>query len=107
MKCVFQSMILVSALAFTIAASAADKPTPPPSGPQTDGAFQKVILDSDKDNGDGTFKDTVVDPMELAIAKDGRVFYIERAGNVKTYEPTSKQTTIIGHIPVFTGLEDG
>ncbi|HEY6229135.1 MAG TPA: PQQ-dependent sugar dehydrogenase, partial [Verrucomicrobiae bacterium] len=99
------AVVLLSVAASIVAA---DKPTPPPSGPQTDGAFQKVILDSDKDtNGDGVFEDTVKDPMELAVAKDGRVFYIERAGNVKMYEPKSKETTVIGHIQVFTGLEDG
>jgi cytochrome c len=109
MKSVFSSRIVVaSALAFSLTALiAADKPTPPPSGPQTDGAFQKVILDSDKVNADGTITDTVVDPMELSVAKDGRVFYIERAGTVKVYEPTTKETTVIGKIPVFTGLEDG
>jgi cytochrome c len=109
MKCVFESKFFAAAaLAVTVASlSAADK-TPPPSGPQTDGAFQKVILDSDKDtNGDGVFEDTVKDPMELAVAKDGRVFYIERAGNVKMYEPSTKETAVIGHVEVFTGLEDG
>lgn len=95
-------------VAATVSVSAADKPTPPPSGPQTDGAFQKVILDSDKDtNGDGVFEDTLKDPMELAVAKDGRVFFIERGGNVKMFDPASKETTVIGAVKVFTGLEDG
>lgn len=97
----------LAVLAVTASLTAADK-TPPPSGPQTDGAFQKVILDADKDtDGNGNFEDTVKDPMELAVAKDGRVFYIERAGNVKMYEPASKETKVIGQIKVFTGLEDG
>ena len=38
-----------------LAALAADpKPSPKPSGPQIDGAFHKVILDTDRDqDGDG------------------------------------------------------
>src|ERR1051325_2775172 len=102
-------LFLAAACALGLASViAADRPTPPPSGPQTDGAFQKVILDSDKDtDGDGKFEDTVVSPMELTVAKDGRVFYIERAGDVKMYEPSTKETKVIGHVQVFTGLEDG
>ena len=86
-------------------ASTAQQP-PIPSGPQTDGNFRKVILDADQQvNGD--YQDTLVDPMELAVAKDGRVFYAERAGVVKMWSPESKQSTVIGKIEVFTGLEDG
>ena len=65
-----------------LAALAADpKPSPKPSGPQIDGAFHKVILDTDRDqDGDGQVEDTVVNPMEIAVAPDGRVFFIERSG---------------------------
>lgn len=85
---------------------------PKPSGPQTDGLFQKVILEADKDvNGDGKIIDSLKDPMELAIAKDGRVFYAERAGVVKLWEPKTKATVVIGKLQVEdytkTGLEDG
>jgi cytochrome c len=97
-----------AALALSTSLFAADAPTPPPSGPQTDGDFQKVILDSDRDtDGDGKFEDTVKDPMELAVAKDGRVVYILRAGEVRLYDPKTKETSVIGDIKVFTGLEDG
>lgn len=79
-----------------------------PSGPQTDGAFRKVILDGDKDSdGDGKIDDTIVDPMELSVAKDGRVFFIERAGLLKVWNPTTQKTEQVGRVNVFTGLEDG
>jgi cytochrome c len=89
---------------------AEDKPKP--SGPQADGMFQKVILDADKDvNGDGKIIDSLKDPMELAVAKDGRVFYAERNGVVKMWEPKTKSTVVIGKLEVEDfaklNLEDG
>ena len=52
--------------------AAKPKPTTPtPSGAQTDGAFRKVILDADQ-LVNGEWQDTVKDPMEMAIAPDGR-----------------------------------
>jgi cytochrome c len=99
---------LVAILCASVSIFAADPETPPPSGPQTDGDFQKVILDADRDtDGDGKVEDNLRDPMELSIAKDGRVIYIERGGTVKLYDPNSKGTSVIGNVPVFTGLEDG
>src|ERR1700679_3508849 len=74
-----------------------------PTGPQTEGAFRKVILDADEEV-DGVMHDTVVDPMELAVAKDGRVFYAQRDGTVKMWRPETKKTVVIGKIPVVTGL---
>jgi cytochrome c len=79
---------------------------PTPTGPQTDGGFRTIILDADREEN-GEWKDTVKDPMELAVAQDGRVFYAERAGAIKMWRPESKETVVIGHINVFDGLEDG
>ena len=79
---------------------------PTPSGPQTDGDFRKVILDSDREVN-GAWEDSVKDPMELAVASDGRVFYAERAGVIKMWKPDTKATVVIAKIPVFDGLEDG
>lgn len=90
------------------AVTAQDKPTPKPSGPQTDGAFQKVILEADRDlDGDGKIDDVIADPMEIAVAEDGRVFFIERAGVLKVWNPKTKATTVAATIPVFHELEDG
>ena len=81
---------------------------PVPSGPQTDGDFRKVILESDQDtDGDGKFEDTLPDVMELAPAPDGRVFYAHRDGTVRVWDPKTKASTTVGKVPVFTGLEDG
>ena len=84
------------------------KPSVPvPGGPQTDGAFQKVVLDADRENADGVWEDTVKDPMEIAVAKDGRVFYAQRDGTIKMWKPDTKSTVTVAKIPVFDGLEDG
>jgi cytochrome c len=87
---------------------AAEKTVALPSGPQVDGSFRKVILETDKDiDGDGKIDDTIKDPMELSVAKDGRVFFIQRSGIVSVIEPGSTNSTEVGRINVFTGLEDG
>jgi cytochrome c len=107
MKC--RSVFAFAALVVSLAdLSAADKTVALPSGPQTDGAFRKVILETDKDaDGDGTIDDTLKDPMELAVAKDGRVFFAERSGIVKVIAPGSKESAVVGKVEVFGGLEDG
>ena len=79
---------------------------PIPTGEQVDGDFRKVILDADQQI-DGKWQDTVKDPMELAVAADGSVFYAERAGAIKMWKPDTKTTVTIAKIKVFDGLEDG
>lgn len=74
----------------------------------TDGAFRKVILDSDRDmNGDGKVDDWLKDPLELSVAADGRVFFVERDGVVKVWKPGATISEIVGKLNPFTGLEDG
>jgi len=105
-KLFFLSASLVAAVSLSVnPAFAADNP-PAPSGPQTDGAFRKVILDTDREVN-GKWEDTVKDPMELAVAPDGRVFYAQRDGTIKMWKPETKTTVVIADIPVFTGLEEG
>ena len=58
-------------------------------------SFEKVALDENTSN-----------PMELAIAKDGRVFYIDRNGAVKIIL-TNGNVVTAGTIPVYTGQEFG
>jgi glucose/arabinose dehydrogenase/type 1 glutamine amidotransferase/PKD repeat protein len=65
-------------------------------GSTLDANYQKIILDS-----------SPADPMELTVAGDGRVFYIERAGNVKIYKPQTSSIVLAGHINVETLIEDG
>ena len=100
----FVCLAVVASL-FVKRATAADNP-PLPSGPQTDGPFRKTVLDSDQQT-DGKWEDTVKDPMELAVAPDGRVFYAQRDGTIKMWKPEAKTTIVIGRIPVFSGLEEG
>ena len=60
------------------------------------GAFEKVVLDS-----------TTTDPIELDVAPDGRVFYIERRGVIKIWHPDIQATTLAGYLPVTIEEEDG
>ena len=94
-------------LSMTLAhAQATPAASPVPSGGQTDGHFRKVILDSDKEVN-GAWQDTLKDPMELAVAPDGRVFYAQRDGTIKMWKPDTKDAVVIANIKVFSGLEDG
>jgi cytochrome c len=69
---------------------------PADSGATIDSNYQKVALDR-----------SPVDPMELAVAPDGRVFYIERGGRLKIYRPQQSSTVVAGQLSVFRQLEDG
>jgi cytochrome c len=40
------------------------------------------------------------EPMELAVAPDGRVFFIERAGKFYVYEPGSRKTRLLHQFPI-------
>jgi cytochrome c len=66
------------------------------AGATIDSNFQKVILDASPSN-----------PMELAVASDGRVFFIERGGKLKIWRPQTSSVDVAGQIPVFSQLEDG
>ncbi|WUQ37124.1 ThuA domain-containing protein [Streptomyces sp. NBC_00234] len=58
--------------------------------------YEKVTLD-----------DNTADPMELDVAKDGRVFYIQRSGEVNIFDPATHATTTAGKLDVYSGGEDG
>lgn len=77
-----------------------------PSSPSAPAQFRKVVLDQDQEI-DGKKTDTLKDPMEISLARDGRLFFIERDGAVKVWKPQTKQSTIVGKLNVFSGLEDG
>ncbi|MFD1146818.1 ThuA domain-containing protein [Saccharothrix hoggarensis] len=64
------------------------------SATRTD-SFDKVALD-----------DNTANPMELAIAQDGRVFYIDRNGAVKIVR-TDGAVVTAGSLQVYTGQEFG
>jgi cytochrome c len=58
--------------------------------------FEKVPLVEDSLN-----------PMALEVAPDGRVFYIERFGQVRVWDPDTESTSTIGSLDVYGGLENG
>ena len=45
--------------------------------------------------------------MELDVAPDGRVFYIERDGRLMIWKPNTQQTVTAGTVPVTTSQENG
>ncbi|PAP77125.1 ThuA domain-containing protein [Rubrivirga marina] len=54
-----------------------------------------------------TLDGDVNDPMELAVAPDGRVFVAERGGTVKVWDPQTSVTRVAASLPVTTSFEDG
>ncbi|MEQ1843612.1 MAG: PQQ-dependent sugar dehydrogenase, partial [Verrucomicrobiales bacterium] len=46
-------------------------------------------------------------PMTMQEAPDGRIFFIEIAGKVKVFDPTSKLTSEIGALTVTNAQENG
>ncbi|MEV4583121.1 ThuA domain-containing protein [Nonomuraea jabiensis] len=59
-------------------------------------SFEKVTLD-----------DNTADPMELDVAADGRVFYVQRKGEIKIFKPDTHTTVTAATLNVYTGGEDG
>ena len=47
------------------------------------------------------------DPLQLDIAQDGRVFFVERKGAVKMWEPAARRTVTLGDFPCATGGDAG
>jgi cytochrome c len=47
------------------------------------------------------------DPMELSVAEDGRVFFIERNGTVKIWKPEMGDTVVAAKLPVFMNYNEG
>ena len=58
-------------------------------------SFEKVTLDDNTRN-----------PMELTIAEDGRVFYVDRGGDIRIVQ-TNGSVSTAGHVNVYTGQEFG
>ncbi len=69
---------------------------PTEGGATIEANYQKVEL-----YGDST------DPLSLEVAPDGRVFFVEKGGAVKLYDPTTNNTSTIAQISVYSGQEDG
>ena len=65
--------------------------------------FQKTQLVGDEDAG----QPNTLNPMEIEVAPDGRVFYTERRGVVGVWDPATETSSEIGEIPVTTFEENG
>ena len=85
-------------LALVLAGPGVDRPatatetlTAPPAP-----AFRKEVLANQLD-----------EPIQLSVAADGRVFFGERHGAVKVWDPQTLATTTLVRLEVFTGSEDG
>ncbi|WP_432052398.1 ThuA domain-containing protein [Streptomyces xiamenensis] len=68
---------------------------PADCGASLTAGYEKITLDDNTSN-----------PMELGIAEDGRVFYIDRNGAVRVVH-TDGTVATIGTLPVYTGQEFG
>ena len=58
--------------------------------------FTKTILSNDLN-----------EPMELAVAPDGRVFFAERLGNLYVYQPADNSTKLIHQFAIMPDTEEG
>ena len=59
-------------------------------------SWERTVLEAD-----------VTDGMELAVATDGRVFFVERGGAVRVWSPETQSTRTVANLPVTTSFEDG
>src|SRR6266498_1104914 len=82
--------LLMSALIYVLAGVPTAGAAVPP-----DSKFQKVALDTNTTN-----------PMALDVASDGRVFYVDRLGDVRVIRPAGG-TVLAAHLNVFTANESG
>ena len=49
----------------------------------------------------------LVQPMELAVASDGTVFFIELGGKLKSFNPVDQKVVLVGEIKITTEQENG
>jgi len=66
------------------------------SGSLDDSHLRKVVLATNLD-----------EPIQLSIARDGKVYFGERHGAVKGWNPDTEATVTLGKLNVFSGPEDG
>jgi len=88
LRLVFPALLIVGLTADSFAATAAGVPD--------DARYQIETLAED-----------LPQPMQLQVAPDGRIFFIEIGGKLKIFNPATRQTTVAASIPVFTGQENG
>src|SRR5690606_2986782 len=52
-------------------------------------------------------EDKVTDVMELDVAADGRVFWLERQGPLRVWDPETGRSHLAGSVPSWMVIEDG
>ena len=87
--------ILPAAALLAAAVVPALAPAPAAAALPPDSRFQKVQIDTETTN-----------PMALDVAPDGRVFYVDRLGDVRVIRPAGG-TVAAAHLNVFTANESG
>ena len=70
------------------------------------------LVSTPKQPEENRFTRTVItehlnEPMELAVANDGRVFFIDREGALRKYDPKTKEVKQINTFPVVTEEGNG
>ncbi len=72
---------------------------------KSSGQSTVVLVDTTNRPEENRFTKTVLsndlnEPMELAVAPDGRVFFVERHGKFYMYDPVQKKTRLLHDFPV-------
>lgn len=71
--------------------------TPEPVGPAPDPSrFQQDVL----------LEGVLDEPTEIAVAHDGRVFLAQRGGNLKVYDPRSREARDVGGMPAVNSADE-
>ncbi len=84
------------ALALTLLAFSPFSPAPALAEELDPSRFEKTVISSN-----------LIQPMEMALAPDGKIFLIELAGLVKTIDPKTGKVEVVGKLNVTTAQENG
>lgn len=84
------SALLLSFVPLAVSSSAADPPAVDPT------RFESSVLATG-----------ITQPMELAVAPDGTVYFIELGGKLKAIQPKTNAVVLVGELTVTTAQENG
>lgn len=92
------SFLLLTGTIHSHAAATEDSSATRPVGsiPPTAEAFQITVLAT-----------SLSEPIQLSPAADGRVYFAERTGTIKVWQPTTQITVTLGRLTPQTNLESG
>src|SRR5882762_8505065 len=81
---------LIGLLAIEMQSALGGTSTPASTNFSEELRFRKVVLENKCD-----------DPMELCVAPDGRVLFLERGGQFRIWKPDIKRTVLAAKLDVF------